>query len=64
PILNGASLIRQIITTNPNTAVIAASGIAAQEESAIAAGCKPGNFLMKPFLTEDLLFTLQRALTK
>lgn len=64
PKLDGASLIQQITNTNPDTAIIAASGIRAQEEIARSAGCPEGNFLMKPFSTEDILNILQRALTK
>ncbi|MGJ8645040.1 MAG: GAF domain-containing protein [Luteolibacter sp.] len=64
PEFDGASLIKQINTINPNTVIIAASGIRAQEEIAKTAGCPEGNFLMKPFSSEDILNTLQRALTK
>lgn len=64
PEFDGASLIRQIVSTNPNAIVIAASGIQAQEESATAAGCRVENFLMKPFSVEDILRALERALKK
>lgn len=62
PEFDGASLIRQIVDTNPNTAIIAASGIHAQEESAREAGCPAANFLLKPFSAEDILLALQRTL--
>ncbi|MEP2774391.1 MAG: PAS domain-containing protein [Luteolibacter sp.] len=61
PKLDGASLIRQVIDTKPDTVVIAASGIRNQEEKAMAAGCAEGNFLMKPFSAEDILCMLQTA---
>lgn len=62
PKFDGASLIRQIVETNPHTVIIAASGIYAQKEAAKAAGCPPANFLLKPFSAEDILLALKRTL--
>lgn len=61
PDFDGAALIHEILTTHPHPAIIPTSGIPAQEQTATAAGCPPGNFLLKPFSAEAILTTLANA---
>ena len=62
PGLDGASLIQQVVKRKPDTVIIAASGISAQQQAAKAAGCPERNFLMKPFSIGKILGILDNAL--
>lgn len=58
PNMDGATTIRTIKRMNPEVKIIAASGLPANQTSALAAGANA--FLAKPYTTEDLLRTLHQ----
>jgi PAS domain S-box-containing protein len=56
PNMDGFITIRTLQTLNPNVKIIASSGLAANEQKAIAAGAR--KFLSKPYTATNLLNTL------
>jgi two-component system, cell cycle sensor histidine kinase and response regulator CckA len=63
PELGGAGAIRTLKLLNPQVKIIATSGIAANQESAEAAGAEKV-FLTKPFTVDDLLNVLHCVLAE
>jgi CheY-like chemotaxis protein len=59
PNMDGLITIRTLQTLNPNVKIIATSGLAANEQKAVAAGAR--KFLSKPYTATNLLNTLSEV---
>ena len=63
PEMSGAATIERLMQINPAIRIIATSGIAANRESAKAAGLGVKSFLEKPYTAETLLKCLDQVLS-
>ncbi len=64
PVMDGAELIRAIRSVDPSLPIIAMSGLPEKEISTLNMGAKANNFLVKPFVSEQLLFLLHSHVHK
>ena len=63
PVMDGRATIHALKQINPAVKVIAASGLSANADAAIAAGAGIKNFLTKPYTAETLLKMLRQVLS-
>lgn len=62
PVMDGATTIRRLMEMNPGVKIIAASGIAANDQLARNSGTGVKHFLAKPYSVEALLAALRETL--
>jgi CheY-like chemotaxis protein len=60
PVMDGAELIRAIRGVDPVVPIIAMSGLPEKELSTFNMGAQANHFLVKPFVSEQLLALLHR----